>query len=257
MKIILKTLQREALLLENVYNREGFWFVIREGTKHVVGWPIDILTAFYYKYLNRNRPTFIFQGKTYNYFYNRYNVTWKNERSLEIPIIWNLVQENSDKKILEIGNVLSHYFACHHDVVDLYEEYPGVINEDIVNFRPAEEYDLIVSISTFEHIGCWDNKPREPEKLLAAIQNVVENILAPEGKLVITIPLGQNTEMEKVLASGKISFTYLSCLKRASPRTKEWKEVEWAEIRGKEFNSDGVWCNTDRVFLVGVIRKLA
>ena len=252
---ILETLRGEALLLKNAYNREGFWFVIRKGFKHVAGWPIDILIALYYKYLNRYRPSFTFQGRTYNYFYDRYNVTWKNERSLEIPIIWNLVQENCDEKILEIGNVLPHYFSCHHDVIDLTEKYPGVINEDIVDFRPAEEYDLIVSISTFEHIGCWDNKPREPEKLLTAMQNVVENVLAPGGKLVITLPLGQNAEMEKFLASGKIKFTHVSCLRRDSRRAKEWKEVEWSEIRGEEFNSDGEWCGTNKVFVVGIIQK--
>jgi len=255
MKRILETLQGEALLLKNAYKRKGFWYVIRAGFKYVAQWPVNISTAFYYRHLKRDKPTFTFQGKTYNYFYDSYNVTWKNERSVEVPIIWNLVQENSDKKILEIGNVLRHYLPCHHDVVDLSEEYPGVINKDIIDFRPAEKYDLIISISTFEHIGCWDNEPREPEKLLKAIQNVVENVLAYGGKLVITIPLGQNTDMERFLTSGEISFTHLGCLNQVPPRTNEWKEVEWAEIYGKEFNSDGEWCGADKVFLVGTIQK--
>jgi len=51
--------------------------------------------------------------------------------------------------------VLSHYFAVKHDIVDKYEIAPSVVNEDLVNFKPGKKYDLIVSISTLEHVG-WD-----------------------------------------------------------------------------------------------------
>ena len=38
-----------------------------------------------------------------------------------------------------------------------------VINEDITYFQPNHKYDLIVSISTFEHIG-FDEDPRDTVK---------------------------------------------------------------------------------------------
>lgn len=70
--------------------------------------------------------------------------------------------------MLEVGNVLSHYFPIHHDIVDKYEVCPGVINQDIADFLPQEKYDLILSISTVEHVG-WDEQPQEPTKLLQVI----------------------------------------------------------------------------------------
>jgi hypothetical protein len=71
---------------------------------------------YYYKKIFR--PTFIFNGQKYYYFYHRHNVVWKNERTVEIPIIWPVIKKNSHKNILEVGNVLSHYFSISHDVLD-------------------------------------------------------------------------------------------------------------------------------------------
>jgi cyclopropane fatty-acyl-phospholipid synthase-like methyltransferase len=36
-----------------------------------------------------------------------------------------------------------------------------MINEGVVDFHPSKRYDIIVSISTFEHIGL-DEKPKDP-----------------------------------------------------------------------------------------------
>src|SRR2546422_127317 len=83
------------------------------------------------------KKTFIFNGRSYRYFYHVYNKTWKNERGVEIPIFWEIVQTHQGKRILEVGNVLSHYFHIQHDVVDRYEVAPGVINQDIVVFSPS------------------------------------------------------------------------------------------------------------------------
>lgn len=82
--------------------------------------------------------------------------------------------------MLEVGDVLSHYFPIHHDVVDKYQVAPGVINQDIAEFIPPERYDLILSISTPEDVG-WDETPREPDKLLRAIEHLRNRCLAPGG----------------------------------------------------------------------------
>ena len=105
-----KILREQAFLLKNAYEREGFCYVIAAGARYIARWPLNELTTLYYRYLQAGRSSFTFQGQMYNYFYHSYNVTRKNERSIEIPIIWRLVQENSGKRILEIGNVLRHYF---------------------------------------------------------------------------------------------------------------------------------------------------
>jgi len=255
MKGVLHSIQTQGLLLKTAYQREGFWYVIRKGFAYVARWPFDVLVSLYHKYLNRHKSTFTFQGQTYNYYYHSYNTTWKNERGIEIPIIQRLMQENSGIRILEIGNVLRHYFLGSHDVVDLAERYPGVINQDIADFCPGNKYDLIVSISTFEHIGCWDKGPRQPEKLLQAIRNVLENILAPGGKFVITAPLGQNPDMERYMADGTIKFDSLYCMKQVDAKLNCWNEFYWPDIRAREFDAQGEWCGKEKAFLIGITQK--
>jgi hypothetical protein len=253
---IVETLQAEALLIKDTYRKNGFWYLFRRGFKYILQWPIYVCIVFYYRYLKyfgRHKPTFVFQGKKYNYFYHTYNATWKNERTIEVPIIWGVVQENAGARILEVGNVLRHYFSCSYDVVDLHERYPGIINADITNFCPAKKYDLIVSISTFEHIGCWEKEQNDPQQLLAAIENIQKNVLSPGGKLIITVPLGQNRELENFLASDKINFSQLSPFQQTSSRASEWKLVDWTELLGREFTPEGFWCGTNKVVVIGTI----
>lgn len=109
------------------------------------------------------KRVFVLQGGENHYLFHIYNNSWLNERTVEVPLIWQSVVDtsvaNPRARILEIGNVLSHYFDIQHDVLDKYEIAPKVVNEDAVSFHPSGKYDLIVSISTIEHIG-FD----EPEK---------------------------------------------------------------------------------------------
>jgi SAM-dependent methyltransferase len=186
----------------------------------------DYTISFWaWQYYRRFTPkkTFSVQGKDYLYFYNLYNITWKNERCVEIPFVWQAIQDNANKTILELGNVLSWYFPIHHAVLDKYEVAEGVINEDIVDFNPPTKYDLIVSISTFEHIG-WDETPREPQKILRAIKQV-KCLLADGGKLVLTVPLGYNTALDEYLRDGSIRFTKQYFLQKGADNPA-WNEIE-------------------------------
>ena len=58
-----------------------------------------------------------------------------------------------------------------------------VINEDIVDFSPSKNYDLIVSISTMEHVG-WDEYPNDPPKILKGLRNLTR-LLSPRGSLLL------------------------------------------------------------------------
>ncbi len=173
--------------------------------------------------------TFVFDGRSYQYLYHFCNKTWKNERGVEIPIFRELLLEHEGKRVLEVGNVLSHYFPIHHDVVDKYEVAPGVINQDIVEFAPSERYDLILSISTLEHVG-WDETPREPEKLLQAIEHLRNHCLAPGGQIIASLPLGYNKFLDGLLRDGNSPFTTQHFLKRISKRNY-WLESDWERCR--------------------------
>jgi len=191
---------------------------------------------------------FTFQGKTYSYFSHPYNTTWNNERAVEIPIIWEIVKKHSGRNILEVGNVLSHYFPVDHEIVDKYEKAHGVINQDVVEFSSPKKYDLIISVSALEHVG-WDESPRDPTKVLRAIENLKRH-LSPEGEIVITLPLGYNPELDKLLREGKIQFTKRFCLKRTS-EGDEWKEVNWDDIRNVKYGEP--FPNAANGVVIGVI----
>ena len=241
------------LLLKSAYQREGLWYAFHKGLTYIVKSFIGIMVSSYYEHLSEREPTFAFQGKIYNYFYHSYNTTWKNARGVEIPIIQHIIQGNKGKRILEVGNVLQHYAKCHHDIVDLTERYPNVINCDIEEFHPSRKYDLVVSISTFEHIGCWDDQPKQPRRLLGAIGNVMKNVLAPNGRFVITVPLNQNLDMDKYIFDETIKFDSLWCMKQKDIRINSWEEVSWTEVRTKEFDTHGMWHGENQVILIGVM----
>ena len=104
---------------------------------------------------NLAAKTFRLCGQRYNYIVHPHGFTWTNERAVEIPIAQAALQDNKNPRILEVGNVTRHYFSSSHTVVDKYERAEGIINADIVDYSPPDKYDLIISISTLEHVG-WD-----------------------------------------------------------------------------------------------------
>ncbi|MEK7263731.1 MAG: hypothetical protein AAB071_04385 [Bacteroidota bacterium] len=188
-----------------------------------------ILSYYYYT----KKEEFTFHSHIYNYFFHNYNATWENERAVEIPIILAALSSLKGKKILEVGNVLQHYGFTGHDVVDKYEGGVNVLNSDIADFKPVQKYDCIVSISTLEHVG-WDEEPREPKKFNDAIRNISENCLAKGGTLIVTLPVGYNSYVDKYLAKQPSALGELFFLKKVSKRI--WEEVPYEKVRDTKYN---------------------
>jgi hypothetical protein len=192
------------------------------------------LFPYFLRKLSWHTPTFTFMGKSYRYFEQPYNITWTNERAIEIPIIWELVRKYPPKKVLEIGNVLSHYFPIDHIVVDKYETGKDIIKEDVVDINFERKFDCIVSISTLEHVG-WDESPRTRGKHLKAVE-ILKNLLEPGGILAITIPLGYNPTFDEDLFSGKLDCTKVYYHKRAN--LFEWQEAEMSEVMNSRYGTN-------------------
>ncbi|MBU4351201.1 class I SAM-dependent methyltransferase [Patescibacteria group bacterium] len=196
--------------------------------------PFDCLLFKYFKLFRSFEPhAFVFQGETYEYFYHKYNHTWRNERAVEIPIVKRILDQYRGKNILEVGNVFSHYFPICHDVLDKYEKGESVINQDAAEFSSLKKYDLVVSVSTIEHIGD-DENPKQPQKSLAALENL-KTLVSPQGKIVITFPLGYNQELDKMFRQECLGLTKSFCLKRVSPFNK-WQEVECQDASLVKYN---------------------
>ncbi len=196
---------------------------VRESVKRAAVW-----------YCRRLRPErkFMFAGREYSYFYHPYNLAWRNERSVEIPLALDRLGLYSGRPVLEVGNVLAHYVPVEHDVIDKYERWPGVLNADATEFRTEKRYDLILSISTLEHVGASQDPP-EPRKALAAIENLT-GLLAAGGELWMTAPLGLNPAFDCLVQRGHIRFSELRAMKR-SGRKNEWQEASYDEVRGRSY----------------------
>jgi SAM-dependent methyltransferase len=136
--------------------------------------------------------------------------------------------------VLEIGNVLSHYVPVSHDVVDKYEQGPGVLNTDVLEFDPGKLYDLIISISTLEHVG-WDEEAREADKPIRAIDHLA-TLLTPGGTLMITLPLGYNSHVDEALQTDRHHLDEVIFLKRIS-RDNRWLEVTAPEVAGARYGA--------------------
>lgn len=190
---------------------------------------------------HRLRPPapFTFRNVRYARFVHPYNATWLNERSVEIPIALAAVRTRAGKRILELGNVLSNYVPVRHDVLDKYDAAPGVIREDAADFRPQAPYDLIVSISTIEHIG-FDERPQDPQKILRALKNLRTCCLAPGGTMLITFPLGYNSHLDEILARNELGFSELAFLKRNG---NSWAETAWPDAQGAQYNHPHPFAN--------------
>lgn len=197
------------------------WFVERFGARELVMKPLRMALAPLI-IPSLGEKTFMFQGKTLPYLLHRYNMTWASERCVEVPIARLILQDHPAEKALEVGNVLSHYGPVQHDILDKFEKGHGVTNEDVITFRPSKRYELIVSISTFEHIGFDDEtEGSSADKIKEAITACL-NLLEFKGRLVITVPIGYNPELDAMLRENVLKPAQEAYLKKDGPL--DWKE---------------------------------
>jgi SAM-dependent methyltransferase len=191
--------------------------------------------------LLRRRPDgFELGGRRYRYFAHPYNATWRNERAVELPVALALLHDAPEARVLEVGNVLVHYGHGGHDVVDKYEQAPGVFSVDIVDFRPASPYDVVVAISTLEHVG-FDEDVRDEAKPRRAVERMA-SVLAPGGRLLVTVPLGYNEALDRDLLGDGLGFDSVRFLKRVS-RLGRWREVQAADVAGARYGHPYRWAN--------------
>ncbi len=169
------------------------------------------------------RRRFSMWGREYNYLEHPYKLSWLSERTVEVPVAQAFVDRHPPDRVLEVGNVLSHYRPQHHVVVDKYEQAAGVLNRDVIDLSDLGDFDLIVAVSTLEHVGL-DEEPPDPAKPVAAAQ-ALRAMLAPGGKLLITLPAGYNREFDAAVRSGALGISDSAGLRRV-PGRNEWRETE-------------------------------
>lgn len=170
----------------------------------------------------RRPRSFMWEGDQVPYFTHRYHYTWLNERAVEVALALRVLADHPGARVLEIGNVLGHYMPVSHTVVDKYESGPGIHNMDVVDLDLGPRFDLILAISTLEHVGL-DEDEKDPQKAARAVMRLRQH-LAPRGRLWITHPVGYNLALDEQIRAGALSFTNLTALRRDRRRNR-WAQV--------------------------------
>jgi hypothetical protein len=238
---------------KNLYKREGFWPLARISFSFLK--EICLVTIpnniWYLRHkIFESSETFEFEGKTYHYFFHPYCTTWGNERTVAVPILWNLVKryEAKGKNILEVGNMLSYYFKVRHDILDKYEITEGVINEDVVDYKSPKKYDLIISVLTLPEVG-WYESPRDPTKTICALQNL-KTLLSPGGEIAVAMGLGINPEFDKSLGNKTIEFEKQGYLRHL--KGYKWQESDLEDVMSIKYDKS---VPTANAVMVGIIQQ--
>jgi hypothetical protein len=182
--------------------------------------------------------TFEWWGREFPMADFAYNTTALNERAVELPIAcWWL--RNAAGRVLEVGNVLSHYYDSlpKRTVVDRYEGGDGVENIDV--FEVTGEWNHIVSISTVEHVR-WDEHPREPGGGQAAVEHL-QSVLSPKGRMLLTVPLGWNQPLDDWLLDGDTGVDRACTLVRQNDRWVQTERPLWRPYGATQPWAESVW----------------
>lgn len=185
---------------------------------------------------------------------DKYNSSWDNERSIEVPLIQDAYDSlgiskfNKDEiNVLEIGNVLKNYEKkLKHDVIDKYEKGPEIKNVDFLDYKTPKKYDYIFSISTFEHIGYDYGEKSDPQKALKALRKVL-TMLKPKGKAYITIPVGFNKALDKEIVKGIKGYNLIA-FKRTCDWGNAWEQCSVEEAAKCKYGSP--YQNANAIFVL-------
>ncbi|MBI4162667.1 MAG: hypothetical protein HY513_03210 [Candidatus Aenigmarchaeota archaeon] len=179
------------------------------GIKYLARYVLSSIFSWLQFRFNKKRK-FIFDGKEYNYYYTQKEGYWqyRTERVAEIPIFYEIIKSANGKRILEVGNTLAHYYPINHTVVDKYEIADGVINKDIVGFDDGKKYDLMLNISTLEHVGFSPQEPDKPAKVHDALQSM-RKLLKTDGMIISSFPVGFNPEVDKRILKNMEDFKFM------------------------------------------------
>lgn len=205
-------------------------FLIRNVPSQLINLIQIILTSLF---ANIQSPTqFKYNNQLLNTFKHPYNRTSLNERIIEIPIFQHIIQKYTNAKILEVGAVMQHYQSINWPVIDKFEVGKAIINCDILNYQTTQKFDLIISISTIEHLGLDDDEI-DPNKPINAIK-YLQSLLKPNGLLYISLPSGYNTALDTYLQNEGISSKNIDLFQRSS-WSNNWVQIYATKIPSIKF----------------------
>ena len=192
--------------------------------------------------LEVERPTFMLGGKDLAYYTplqalhrGRHSATFARrmatlgwgcltDRCVELPAARSFLRASGPGRLLEIGNVLGYWYDLpDRTIVDRYERGPGIVNEDIVDYRPSALFDQIVSVSTLEHVG-FDEPVRDPGRFGEALR-ALDRLGTPSARVFLTVPIGYNPSVDAAIRAGEFQGYRTTALVGDASGRRGWHEV--------------------------------
>ncbi len=202
-------------------------------------------SPLYYYRKAKHEKTFLLNGERIPYVFT--GESYRGPRCIEYPIGLKYLEMFRGKKVLEVGNTMRMHFNMKHDTIDKYDSRKGAMPIDLFDYDQKRKYDLILSISTLEHVG-WDEHPRVHGLFIPAIRKLKSH-LKKGGLLVFTIPLGYNKDIDKLFENRKLNFERYY-LKKANS-LNEWVQNSEKEALRTPYGGPGIWLD---MILLGIIR---
>ena len=169
-----------------------------------------------------------------------------NERIVEYPVIWRWLMDQG--RVLDFGCATSRmplYLAnLGYEVhgLDL-RPYPwqhsnlSFFQANIFDWQPPHPYDMILCISTLEHVGlgAYEGDIVEERADFKALQRL-HDWLAPDGQLLLSVPFGQTTEnsMYRVYNHAQLQAVTQSFITKEARYFRRVQDNEWASATVEE-----------------------
>lgn len=111
---------------------------------------------------------------------------------------------------------------------------PGVINKNALTYKSKNKFDLILAISTFEHIG-KDEIKKYPTKIIKVINNLKKQ-LNKNGKIIFSVPIGYNNDLDKIIQDNQLAINVETYLERNS-KINTWINTNKKSAFKRKYNS--------------------
>ena len=169
---------------------------LKKICNYIIFWTQLIIIFIHRNIFWKNQFSFLWEKLNYsNYWYNK---TSLNERSIEISIAKYFIKKLNNKNLLEIWAVIKHYFSFNHLVLDKFEIWDDIINQDIIDYKLPDSIDTIISISTMEHV--WiDDDAIDFKKWYDAIKYIVDEAEKKNINYLITYPYWYSPWLDKFI----------------------------------------------------------
>ena len=145
------------------------------------------------------------------------------ERSVELPVADEWLSKHKD--VYEVGAVTPYFWPGRiKNIVDPYDKHAAV-NIKSSLFDICFKNLNVLSISTIEHVGNGEyGLPKEPK----LAQKALEKILSEARNVLITIPVGYNTELDNYIFNRKKDNVHISYLARGKGiKDNDWKQISF------------------------------